>query len=104
MELTLTELGIIIAAIVGIVGVYYKLTPTVRWRATVDAKIERLEDGKDKLFDKLEQLERKLDTKLEGIERKLDALDDRADAHEQGCAEWRGRMDERMKQLGERRG
>ena len=85
MELSLTELSIITGIAVAFVTVWTKLTPIIRWRATVDAKIERLEEGKDKLFEKLEAIAQKIDDKV-------DKLDARLDKHEQGCAEWRGEV------------
>ena len=107
MEFTIGELSAIVAIIGGIVMLYLKLIPIAQWRATTDAKIERLEEGKGNLFDKLEALDRKIEAKLDALDRKLDerltALDNRLDEHERGCAEWRGRMEEKLNRLEERR-
>ena len=85
----------IVSTVVGILGglslLWWRITKekeaVTEWRAKMDMRVERLEDGKDRLFDKMDTIEEKLDGHVVACAKdkaetnaKLDAMAARVDA------------------------
>ena len=104
MEISLVEIGLLVSVVGALSLMWHRITKekeaVAAWRATTEARLSRLEEGKDKLFEKLDGVDRKLDEHTVQCATDKATLTTQMDALTTGILRIEGKLDKIETRLG----